>query len=669
MRQIVFLLILLCAPVSALAQDGPIWVTEPTQAVDPNGNLRYLATPEDLEGLWAGTYWDPCPNREPTTYTVEIKAEGNTITAVHVGAGCMPPGTVRWSGTLQEDGQLILGEATVADSSKKPLYQVPVEIIVMGRNDLFPNTRLSTYRRIDPKAEMKPEERAAPKSLTASGDLEPPAEDAPEIAPPPPPPEKPKGGHIQVQATFSKTGEPVIGYTLYLRRIGNSKIIAQHPMRGGDLGGFTFRDLEPGSYTVRIGEQELPVDQDKALVRIDLLEREETREVSVELDPTEVTVRAHFTAHGPGDSQDKLRFAKVFIEPSEGETQEIHSGESGRIEATLAPAPESYTLRLELRHRFHFEVRSAKGYGGDVVELISRRISVEGTESVTNFELLPDEYNLDKNRMSQAQRDVLRDAAYSYVQLEKAAAFADEELEDLYLYEPLRFQLHEETTEFTYEPESNVVRIADFEGFSSYLSKDAPLNREFHLFGHHLNYQSGLRYRYSLPTGAIPSAATFFNYVLPPGPAFYEGFAIYFAAIVNNNPVYRWQSGEANLETNGFSISDFYDGWGDGPVTELKVASLLWDLTDTTNEPGDDFSLSPNELWSILSKGRVRSARGLYWSLDKEFGTRSTRDYDNDPLTDDVEELFILHGLFNDKDGDGKWRPGENFGEFNYEWD
>lgn len=88
---------------------------------------------------------------------------------------------------------------------------------------------------------------------------------------------------------------------------------------------------------------------------------------------------------------------------------------------------------------------------------------------------------------------------------------------------------------------------------------------------------------------------------LDPRVAFGEGYGYAFAAIVLNDPVARdsftqgavRRDSTLNVETNTTTNAGWYN--------EATVWAILWDLFDTTNEPGDNASLGWGPIWQVLT--------------------------------------------------------------------
>jgi len=82
--------------------------------------------------------------------------------------------------------------------------------------------------------------------------------------------------------------------------------------------------------------------------------------------------------------------------------------------------------------------------------------------------------------------------------------------------------------------------------------------------------------------------------------AFSEGYANAFAGIVNGDSLYKDSFGVLGDEGLVFDLEEhsaFYKGW----FNENSIGKVIFDLVDTTNEPGDDLSLSFDAIYNVLT--------------------------------------------------------------------
>lgn len=189
-------------------------------------------------------------------------------------------------------------------------------------------------------------------------------------------------------------------------------------------------------------------------------------------------------------------------------------------------------------------------------------------------------------------------------------------------------------------------------------TEDAPWNREYHEYGHHVATDSrlggedrGLRTGGSNHGGLANADSS---------DSMSEGFAEFFGAKAFGNGSYKVGDGWFHLETDTWSHPE------QATYEEFDVASLLWDLIDETNEPGDGFTLETGTLWALMtSEDRlpIQTVRDLYLALEAGYGDR-----ESDPATplSDLDELFVKHRFWDDADGDKEHDPGEAVGWAGY---
>ncbi len=119
------------------------------------------------------------------------------------------------------------------------------------------------------------------------------------------------------------------------------------------------------------------------------------------------------------------------------------------------------------------------------------------------------------------------------------------------------------------------------------------------------------------------------------GDSYEEGFAEFWPLILSKgldgatDAVY---GGFANLELN-------YNPWmAEGLDEELAVASLFWDLVDSSSDTGDNLAFSHKELWSVLMSKRLVSMKEVYDELQKKWPDSAVG----------INEVFVAHGFFKD---------------------
>jgi hypothetical protein len=107
-----------------------------------------------------------------------------------------------------------------------------------------------------------------------------------------------------------------------------------------------------------------------------------------------------------------------------------------------------------------------------------------------------------------------------------------------------------------------------------------------------------------------------------------------------------------NLEDNRYAPNTTYieysKSYGD---EEYSIATLLWDMYDSENEPGDNTSMRINQVWKLI-KGYDSFQR--HFPEHDSYGDRHIKYfkdfydylYDESSMTgDETDDLFLLHGI------------------------
>jgi len=215
---------------------------------------------------------------------------------------------------------------------------------------------------------------------------------------------------------------------------------------------------------------------------------------------------------------------------------------------------------------------------------------------------------------------------------------------------------------------------------------DAPINREFHEFSHYLMWDL---------YGKFPPMHYEDHIILPlewidenhggfdnhcSSDSYAEGFAEFFALAINKEinvkppattylPDFAWSrypvgKGQDHLELNIKQTKD----------EEFSLAGILWDLYDGTDVVDkDNIDLSIDDIWILLTKQYTSPLYYQYnswWGITENIPENNTEFrhiyyiidlynglIENEPLysftMDDVNSLFVSHGIFTDINGDG----------------
>lgn len=181
-------------------------------------------------------------------------------------------------------------------------------------------------------------------------------------------------------------------------------------------------------------------------------------------------------------------------------------------------------------------------------------------------------------------------------------------------------------------------------------SLEAPDNREYHEFGHHVHTDSAMGGENVIPRrpqgdqnhGGVSNSTS--------QDSFTEGFANFFALLVKGAARYRMGGAYWDLQRN------FIEREPGVPLEEFNVAALLWDLVDSDSEPGDRLSIPVRELWQLLQSPDITTVRSVYLALQPRFGRQDTDPADG---ISDLDALFVAHRFYADRNGNGAWDRGE----------
>ncbi len=127
-----------------------------------------------------------------------------------------------------------------------------------------------------------------------------------------------------------------------------------------------------------------------------------------------------------------------------------------------------------------------------------------------------------------------------------------------------------------------------------------------HEMGHNVMYNV---YGNTFPTTDCP-APHYINASSGIVCAWTEGWANFYALVVNGDPVFTWPGGAAlNLETPTWGSPN----WDDGATVEGRVAGALWDIYDSSGDGYDDFSDGFGHIWTTF-RTHVDSTFRHFWN-------------------------------------------------------
>lgn len=133
-------------------------------------------------------------------------------------------------------------------------------------------------------------------------------------------------------------------------------------------------------------------------------------------------------------------------------------------------------------------------------------------------------------------------------------------------------------------------------GGNIHLRGNSPLSNTVvgHEYGHNIMYTV---YGNWMPTSNCPSPH-FIQRSSNVTCAWTEGWANFLTMAVNNDPVYRWETGgSVNLEIPTWGTP----GWDNGDAVEGRVAGALWDILDNLNDGTDTYTdVNIVNIWDTL---------------------------------------------------------------------
>ncbi len=206
---------------------------------------------------------------------------------------------------------------------------------------------------------------------------------------------------------------------------------------------------------------------------------------------------------------------------------------------------------------------------------------------------------------------------------------------------------------------------------SGFETKEAPTNREFHEYCHHIDAEAK-NAKINAP------GADHAGYWANPDTEWglIEGWAEYCALMMKKeyglgrNGDYDVGNTVWNLEANYLIDSKAQPETSE----ELAIAGILLDLSDSSsdyNGPDDDaVSIWPVEVWNAFSAKRefpdggnrnVRTLRDLYLALNAS-GNRYLAEPQPGMNMTKLDYVFLLHNAYQDRDNDTSWDEGEPFG-------
>ena len=283
-------------------------------------------------------------------------------------------------------------------------------------------------------------------------------------------------------------------------------------------------------------------------------------------------------------------------------------------------------------------------------------------------------YDVDLVKTPLAGNDALKDTGKIYANVLKAVEYKENDFrkgdtveERVMLYEPNKGAWHLNEVYKDTETTTGMSIQALTSGFSN---PEAPTNREFHEYGHHImgEYQNA-----KIAIAGQDHGGYYTNpnseYGLLEAWAEFCGLVMKRSYGMGSNGDYDVGNTIWNLEAN-YKIDSKAQ-----PKTseELALAGVLWDLVDSQGDLGgpddDQISLWPVEVYNVMATKydfgggakSILSARELYIALNATGNPRLREQFPGQDYTK-LEQIFLIHNVYQDLNNNSRWDNGEPFG-------
>ena len=198
----------------------------------------------------------------------------------------------------------------------------------------------------------------------------------------------------------------------------------------------------------------------------------------------------------------------------------------------------------------------------------------------------------------------------------------------------------------------NKIVNLDFDAFMPDEESPATILHEYGHFIHHQVYDdNGSRF-----PGDSSNCVKHYVYTTSDKEcAWVEGWAHFAALAVLDSPNVKYSRYQypINFEIGQYNINSDIIGQGDpfenGSKVEGRIASTLWDIYDSTNEPGDNISNGLSSIWNTFSDDlEVPEDLGIVAQLFSDF----VNDW-NDNSYQNLDNILFLNTIITSKDTDG----------------
>ena len=327
----------------------------------------------------------------------------------------------------------------------------------------------------------------------------------------------------------------------------------------------------------------------------------------------------------------------------------------------LDTLPESYSIVIHLRNKKNnkdfFEVLVTSGNRG-IFAAAQMDVKVESRSDLYHH-LVYSRSNTPRGFRSVINSRFIDEVATVYHHMSQVVEFYDKSLN---LYEEfdipnIRVFCYDQSTGGAFYSPPGEIGIRSTNMRTD--SPNAPLNREWHEYNHHVQFHMyggkwpGTPAEFSINHGGFINDSTADSYV--------EGFAEFMALVTAD--YYDLGNGPIYAEIANFDI--YYKPWHwKGQAEELAVGSLLWKLYDGIY--GKEIGVKMDDIWNIL-KVFSNNFGEVYEKFVEKFPQRKGT----------IDSLFINHGFFrisqrgneeydplepfHDQNNDRRYTPSERF--------
>lgn len=626
----------------------------------------------DLAGDWLA-YGYNCGGPTPVE-KISISAQGPKLTAVKMlGDRCVPTGHRTFEGVIFS-GEIRGNMYVSPGPGLRPITTTPIQLVAEGPN-LITSNRGVVYKRVG--ATFTTQERDAINALEE---------------------EIQSKATIEVEVLYENTREPAVWERVTLTLQGEDIETGSHELNPDDDGKWLFEGLPDGVFDVFVeGDGWLP-ESKKATV---IIEDGGDYKVPLRLTPARVSVEGKLTAYDGRSKPLAVPFAPVSVRFSNGDVVDLFTSAKGQYRASTNRNARSFRVSGAFEDEGgQIQVRSDRGFAGNLVRYSSSEFEITrpmhdnmGVSFLANSESL--------NQTNSKERlEVIEASATFYAHLMDGVLFARNALqlqmdhalpvENTLFVSEMDSNGDGEKTEYltvAYNRSVSAIHVTSAKNISHRTDPSSPDNRELHEYGHHVMADSliGGSNTYAARGSREVNHGGIFN--TDSSDSVVEGFAIFFSAMARGDPNYsmgqtinlEYNLQDANLWVYDLNTMKFLQVNGQQVRRrviweEFQVAALLWDLYDARNEPGDFFTIPPEEIVSLL--GGYRQDGGTPFSsritdvatIYNRLKSNAIGQQDSDPADgmSDLDRLFVLHRFYSDADKDGALSPNERIGTANF---